>query len=447
MLRNVTGQHLTVFAFDATTNLPKTGDVANITAYVSIDDGAVTVLADTSATELDATNAKGYYLFDVAQAESNGTKLGFSAKSSTANIVVIATPAVIYTDPANYPSLSVDSSGKVLLQATQIGVTIPTVTTVTNQLTAAAIATGIFQDTTSGDFTVAGSIGKSLFTSGVVPGAAGGLFIAGANAATTVNITGSLSGSVGSISGVTFPTNFPALGISAGGHISNVDTLTTYAGNTVQTGDSFARIGLAGAGLTNLGDIRIAHLDADITSRMATFTLPTHFSLFAIDASGDVTFNNSGVATSSNQGTIISGISALGSPMQAGSTVALTTAYDAAKTAAQAGNQMDLVNAPNATAIAAIQSGLATHIDATGLATSIAALPSAAAIVTALQAAVVEGTLTQAEVTRVMLAILAGLSTGASTGTKNYYGVDGTTVRVTATVNNGDRSAVTLNGA
>lgn len=31
-----------------------------------------------------------------------------------------------------------------------------------------------------------------------------------------------------------------------------VDTLTTYTGNTVQTGDSFGRIGLAGAGLTNL---------------------------------------------------------------------------------------------------------------------------------------------------------------------------------------------------
>jgi hypothetical protein len=38
--------------------------------------------------------------------------------------------------------------------------------------TVAAIATGVWQDTTAGDFTVAGSIGKSLFTSGAVPGAA-----------------------------------------------------------------------------------------------------------------------------------------------------------------------------------------------------------------------------------------------------------------------------------
>lgn len=69
------------------------------------------------------------------------------------------------------------------------------------------------------------------------------------------------------------PTNFAALLINASGHISRVtlaDTLTTYTGNTVQTGDSFAivnsgthgnaaikgfvdDIGVAGAGLTDLG--------------------------------------------------------------------------------------------------------------------------------------------------------------------------------------------------
>lgn len=45
------------------------------------------------------------------------------------------------------------------------------------------------------------------------------------------------------------------------------DTLTTYTGNTVQTGDSFARLGVAGAGLTALGDTRIANLDAAVSSR------------------------------------------------------------------------------------------------------------------------------------------------------------------------------------
>jgi len=62
--------------------------------------------------------------------------------------------------------------------------------------TAAQVATAVWQDATAGDFTVANSIGASLYTAGVVPGAAGGLFIAGTNAATTVNFTGNLTGNL-----------------------------------------------------------------------------------------------------------------------------------------------------------------------------------------------------------------------------------------------------------
>jgi len=51
-----------------------------------------------------------------------------------------------------------------------------------------------------------------------------------------------------------FPTNFAALGISVGGHISNVDTLTTYTGNTPQSGDNYARLG-APAGASVSADI------------------------------------------------------------------------------------------------------------------------------------------------------------------------------------------------
>lgn len=98
MFKNVAAKFV-VFAFDITTNAPKTGDAANITAYVSKDYGAVTVLGDTSATEMDATNAPGYYLFDAAQAETNADCLMVSGKSSTANIKVLGAPAVIYTRP------------------------------------------------------------------------------------------------------------------------------------------------------------------------------------------------------------------------------------------------------------------------------------------------------------------------------------------------------------
>ncbi len=50
-------------------------------------------------------------------------------------------------------------------------------------------------------------------------------------------------------------------------NVTLTDTLTTYTGNTPQTGDAFARIGLAGVGLTNLGDVRIGNLDAAMTTR------------------------------------------------------------------------------------------------------------------------------------------------------------------------------------
>lgn len=107
---------------------------------------------------------------------------------------------------------------------------------------------------------------KTDFLPSATAGAAGGVFVAGSNAATTVNITGTLST-------VTTLTNLPAItagwltatGIAsdaitsakfaAGTAIPRVtlaDTLTTYTGNTVQTGDSFVRIGAAGAGLSNL---------------------------------------------------------------------------------------------------------------------------------------------------------------------------------------------------
>jgi hypothetical protein len=79
-----------------------------------------------------------------------------------------------------------------------------------------------------------------------------------------------------------------------------VDTITTYTGNTPQTGDAFSRIGATGSGLTslapsatalstvtwsgtlatNLGTTNTtvaANLNATITSRMATYTQPTGF--------------------------------------------------------------------------------------------------------------------------------------------------------------------------
>jgi hypothetical protein len=138
MFKNVASQKVRLFAYDYTTGQPKTGDAANITAYVSKDHGSVTVLGDTSATEADATNAPGSYLFDLTQAETNADNLAFSAKSSTSNIR-IAPIDNMQTFPASFGAF----------------------VTPTN-LTAAQIATGVWQDATAGDFTAANSVGKSV---------------------------------------------------------------------------------------------------------------------------------------------------------------------------------------------------------------------------------------------------------------------------------------------
>lgn len=62
---------------------------------------------------------------------------------------------------------------------------------------------------------------------------------------------------------VTAPTTAVDL---SGTDIQLVDTVTTYTGNTPQTGDSFARIGVAGAGLTN---IDLPNQTMDITGNLS----------------------------------------------------------------------------------------------------------------------------------------------------------------------------------
>ncbi len=66
----------------------------------------------------------------MSQTETNADKLRFTGKSSTSNIVIV--PQTIYTVPANFTTLSVNSSGLVTLAAvTHTGAVIPTVLAVT----------------------------------------------------------------------------------------------------------------------------------------------------------------------------------------------------------------------------------------------------------------------------------------------------------------------------
>ena len=61
--------------------------------------------------------------------------------------------------------------------------------------------------------------------------------------------------------------------------VTLTDTLTTYTGNTVQTGDSFARLGAAGAGLTDLGGMSTTmkgQVNAEADTALTDYDPPTN---------------------------------------------------------------------------------------------------------------------------------------------------------------------------
>ena len=91
------GQKIIVYAYDTANTTAKTGDAANITAYISLDGTTSTSATnDTNPTEIDATNAKGAYVFDLTLAESSADVLALIPVSGTADIQL--DPVVIYTD-------------------------------------------------------------------------------------------------------------------------------------------------------------------------------------------------------------------------------------------------------------------------------------------------------------------------------------------------------------
>jgi hypothetical protein len=86
--KNTASQKVPIYAWDITAEAPKTGDAANLTAYIAKDGGAPVQTNDINPTELDATNMKGIYLFDLTQAETNADMIVVSPVSTTANVVI-----------------------------------------------------------------------------------------------------------------------------------------------------------------------------------------------------------------------------------------------------------------------------------------------------------------------------------------------------------------------
>lgn len=217
--KNTASQFIHFQGVDATTGGIKSGVTWTVRRCI---DG--TFAAATGTATEDGTT--GWYKFAMSQADTNGNNLGFNftgtgAVPQTVNIITTV------LDPTS----------------TAFGLVIAKTTNITgfNDLAAAAIATGVWQDATGADFTTASSIGKSLYTTGNAPGSASGLSLVGSNMGTVSSVTGavgSVTGAVGSVTaGVTVTTNNDKGGYTA----STVTDKTGYAlsatGSTALTED------------------------------------------------------------------------------------------------------------------------------------------------------------------------------------------------------------------
>ena len=292
MFKNVAASFM-VFAFDYTTGAAKTGDAANITAYVSKDYGAVTVLGDTTAAEMDATNAPGYYLFTAAQAETNADVLMVSAKSATANVSVIGAPAVIYTRPTTgwlaptvaARTLDVSAGGEAGIDWANIG----SPTTAQN-----LSATNIDVDQVVAS--VSGAVGSVTGAVGSVTGL------------TASNLDATISSRMASY---TQPTGFLAATFPAG-TIANTTNITAGTITTTTSltnlpsipADWITAAGIAAAALDGKGNWNIGKTGYSLTQ-----AFPTNFSAIVITAGGTVSADVKAV-----NGTTVAGSGTAGSP-------------------------------------------------------------------------------------------------------------------------------------
>lgn len=84
--KNTAGQKLLVYAYNAFSGEPVTGDAGNITAYISKDGADGVATDDTNPTAV--VNMNGWYAFDLAQAETNCNNGVVNASSTTADVLI-----------------------------------------------------------------------------------------------------------------------------------------------------------------------------------------------------------------------------------------------------------------------------------------------------------------------------------------------------------------------
>lgn len=357
MFKNVASQTVTLSVFDSATGTQKTGDSANLLFYVDKDDGGPVAIASNSGvpTEISSTNSKGDYKIALSQTETNADKLHFTGKSSTSGIVVVS--KTIYTTPANFTSLNIANNavdanvtrllgtawltpavaGTPDVNAKQLGGTAQTAKDL-----GAINVTNL--NTLSGHDPGA-TLGTSTLTQAQVTGGAYALNSASfafnssldfsatqktsLNAATpsvTVSDKTGFSLAAGSLVTATF---------AAGATVPRVTLVDTCTTNTDMRGtDSAALAATWTATLASHLDAIYGKLPANAIADETLVIAATDAILTAVGAPMQAG-SHVQLATTQDQY----------APAKAGDAMALTSPYDAAKTAAQAGDAMALTSA------------------------------------------------------------------------------------------------------
>jgi hypothetical protein len=132
---------------------------------------------------------------------------------------------------------------------------------------------------------------KTDFLPSATAGTAGGLFIAGTNAATTVNFTGNLSGSVGSVTGAVGSVTGAVASVTAGVTLA----AATHTGAVIPTVTNLTNLpsipanwltaaGIAAGALNGKGDWPVGKTGYSLTQ-----AFPANFSILDISVAGEVT--------------------------------------------------------------------------------------------------------------------------------------------------------------
>lgn len=277
---STTGGGLTGLVFNTSSlvayyALPKAAAVAITLATLA---AVTTAYSSGGFKEIDATNMPGWYRFDLpdaAIASGRFVSLHLKGASNMAptpiEIELTATDNQSATafitgvnsiaPPTNWNLMSVDSNGRIDI------IKIAGITQTARDL---GLSVLLSSGTGTGQLDITAGIPKAnvaqlLGTAWLTPGVAGTPDVNAKQHGGTAQTGRDIGASVLLSSG----TGTGQLNVTAGvlARVTLTDTVTTYTGNTPQTGDSFTRIGAVGAGLTALGDTRIANLDATVSSR------------------------------------------------------------------------------------------------------------------------------------------------------------------------------------